>query len=57
MNKKYDISNIDVDIDDFYYEIINNEILRVNISVMLDKLEIEDIVVDQEKINLELESW
>ena len=39
IDKKYDTNNIDVDISDFYYEIIDNEILEVNIEVSLDNLE------------------
>ena len=39
IDKKYDTTNIDVDINDFYYEVINNEILEVNIEVSLDNLE------------------
>lgn len=39
IDKKYDTNNIDVDINDFYYEVINNEILEVNIEVSLDNLE------------------
>ncbi len=39
IDKKYDTNNIDVDISDFYYEVIDNEILEVNIEVSLDNLE------------------
>lgn len=39
IDKKYDTNNIDVDINDFYYEVIDNEILEVNIEVSLDNLE------------------
>lgn len=40
IDEKYNISNVSVDVDDFYYEIINNEILRVNIAILLENLEI-----------------
>ena len=39
IDKKYDTANVDVDINDFYYEVINNKILEVNIEVVLDGLE------------------
>ena len=35
----YDISKATVDIDDFYYEIMNESILTINIDVCVDKLE------------------
>ena len=38
VDKKYDTKNIDVDINDFYYEVTNNEILSVSIEVVLDGL-------------------
>ncbi len=39
IDKKYNTQNIEVDINDFYYELINNEILSVNIEVVIDGLE------------------
>ena len=41
IDSKYDTSNCNVSIDDFSYEIINESILKVNISVMLDDLDIK----------------
>ena len=38
-DSKYDLSSVNVDIDDFYYEIVNNRSLEVNIEVLIDKLE------------------
>lgn len=50
IDKKYDTSNIDVDINDFYYELVNNEILSINIEVIIDGLEEkEEIFVPKEK--------
>ncbi len=54
IDEKYDISEIDVDIDDFYYEVINNEILRINISVLLDNLTINknnEVKIEEIKLN------
>ena len=39
IDKKYDTENIDVDINDFYYEVTNNKILSVNIEVVINGLE------------------
>ncbi len=55
IDKKYDTKNIDVDINDFYYEVINNEILSISIEVVLDGLEEkpeeeEEIRMTEEKI-------
>ena len=48
----YDIDSLKIDIDDFKYEIINEEILRVNIDVSLDgKVKVE-VKKDKEKDEL-----
>lgn len=39
ISDKYDTSNLEIDIDDFYYEIVDNSILSVSIDISLDKLE------------------
>ena len=50
VDDKYDLSNLVIDIDDFTYEVIDEEILRVNIDLLLDKLEVkEKLVFDEEK--------
>lgn len=38
LDDKYDASKVHIDIDDFYYEIINDEYLRVHIDVLVDNL-------------------
>ena len=38
IDETYDISNASIDVDDFYYEIINNNILAINIEVKLDNI-------------------
>lgn len=40
---KYDTSNVKIDINDFYYELKNNNILTVNIEVLIDNLELKEI--------------
>lgn len=42
LDHRYNIDNAKVDIDDFYYEIINDEILRINIDVSIDGVEVVD---------------
>ena len=49
VDEKYDLSNLVVDIDDFYYEIVNNKTLEVNIDVLLDKL-VEKPLIEKEEI-------
>lgn len=44
VDDKYDLSNLVIDIDDFTYEVIDEEILKVNIDLLLDKLEIKEKV-------------
>lgn len=50
----YDNSSIKIDIDDFKYEIINEEILRVNIDVLLEgkvKIDKEEKEEEKDEIN------
>ena len=43
MDDKYDLTNLVIDIDDFTYELVDEEILRVNIDLLLDKLELKKV--------------
>ena len=46
IDKKYDINEADMDISDFYYEVINNKILSVNIELEVDNvMEREEVLV------------
>lgn len=52
LDDKYDASKVTIDVDDFYYEIINDEYLRVHIDVKVDNLvyykkEIESITEEE----------
>lgn len=38
LDDKYDMEKVIIDIDNFYYEIINEEILKVHIDVLIDNL-------------------
>ena len=48
IDEKYDTTKAIVDIDDFYYEIINDNVLRVAIDVLIDKLEEKTLIDDFE---------
>ena len=47
VDEKYLLDNIVIDIDDFYYEIVNNKSLEVNIEVLIDKLEERPLVISK----------
>ena len=52
IDEVYDTGNATIDIDDFYYEVKNNNVLFVSIDVLLDKLEkvrLEDVseIIDE----------
>lgn len=51
MDDHYILDNVEIDIDDFYYEIKDNNILSVNIEVLIDKLEEKKII--EKKIIIE----
>ncbi len=61
VDDRYILDDVTVDIDDFYYEIINNNILSVNIDVKLDNLkeneraldEVVDEVIDMKPVEIE----
>lgn len=53
VDDKYDLSNVNVDIDDFYYEIVNNKSLEVNIEVLIDKLVEKPLLEVENDDNLE----
>lgn len=49
LDSKYDTSKVTIDIDDFYYEIVNDEFLRVHIDVLVDNLVYEKKEVEKPK--------
>lgn len=48
IDEKYDLKDVIVDIDDFYYEIVDNKILSINIEVLIDNLEEKPLFVKVE---------
>ena len=56
IDRKYSTKDINVDINDFYYEVINNEILSVNIEVILNGLEEKDKEKEENILSEEIET-
>lgn len=50
MDSRYDTTSMIIDIDNFYYEIINNESLQVNIDVYIEGKKIESIPQPDETV-------
>lgn len=46
IDEKYDLKNVKVDIDDFYYDIDGNEVM-LHIDILLDNLELIDEKIDE----------
>ena len=53
LDSRYDTSKLKIEIEDFYYEIINSDVLRVNIEVSVDGLEEKEIESDENILNEE----
>ena len=60
LDEKYDTSNITLDIDDFTYEVIDEEKMRLNITLCIDNivekqvvLPVEDVIEDFDTLELE----
>lgn len=50
IDKKYNIDDAEIDISDFYYEIINSRILSVNIELSVDNIEDQEVAMEREAI-------
>ena len=53
LDSKYDMSSLVIDIDNFYYEIVNNESLKVNIDVYIEGKKLEEQKEEQDVLMLE----
>lgn len=51
LDDKYDVDKMKIDIDDFHFEIINDEILRVNIDVLIEGVKLINFEEVKEDIN------
>lgn len=57
LDTKYDVDSIIIDIDNFYYEVVNNESLQVNIDVYIEGEKIEEPeIIETTEQNLEIEN-
>ncbi len=52
IDDKYDTKKAIVDIDDFYYEIVNNNVLSVSIDVLVDKLQEKSLIEIDDLVDL-----
>ncbi len=48
IDEKYMVDNIIIDIYDFYYEIINNNVLSLNIEIIIDNLKEKPLIENHE---------
>ena len=57
MDSKYDLSNITIDIDNFTYEVINDNTLKIDVDLIIDNLlkKEEDELIDINDLFLEKE--
>ena len=54
IDSRYILDNVKIDIDDFYYEVINSNILKISIDVLIDRLEEKkEIEPDLEEIKID----
>lgn len=53
IDSKYDTSNCTIGIDDFYYEIINEQSIRVKIDLILDDLFYKEQIEEKEELVVE----
>ena len=52
VDEKYDTDKAKISVDDFYYEIINDNILRVKIDLLLDNLYYKEKKIIEERIEV-----
>lgn len=55
LDARYDTSSMIIDIDNFYYEVVNNESLKVNIDVYVEGEKIEEEALQEEQVILKEE--
>lgn len=51
LDDKYDTTKVEVSIGDFYYEIINDTILRVSATIIVDNLEEQDELLEEVEVS------
>ena len=53
MSNIYDIDDVIINIDDFYYEIKNMESLEVNITLLLDNIKEKPLIIEEREEKIE----
>ena len=53
LDDKYDLTNLIIDIDDFTYEVLEGNKLKINVDLLLDKLELKKIENNDEIISID----
>ena len=53
LDDKYDLTNLIINIDDFTYEVLEGNKLKINVDLLLDKLELKKIEDDDEIISID----
>lgn len=53
IDKKYDINESNIEISDFYYEVINNQTLSVNIELEVDNIKEREVVMERQDTQIE----
>lgn len=50
LDTKYNVNLVKVDIDDFYYEVVDDQILNVHIDVLVDGIQmVDDVEIEKER--------
>lgn len=50
LDEKYDTTNITLDIDDFTYEVIDEEKIKLNITLCIDNIEEKEVILPVEEV-------
>ena len=56
LDSRYDTSSIVIDIDNFYYEVVNNESLKVNIDVYVEGDKVKEELEEKDEVDVRDES-
>lgn len=53
LDERYLLDKAIIDVDDFYYEIMNEQILKINIEVLVDNIEEQETIIEEPIIEKE----
>ena len=60
LNSSYNIDTVNIDIDNFYYEILNNDILKVHIDLLIEAEEkelVRNVIEDVKELDIDEETF